>query len=131
MTTLTELRKQKKQWLQSTIPRSDLKNKFKFTDQEITEIESEVKYGKERFGKEEVNKYIEEKVKNNKSTPLQPRNNCKQICPNCKNAVNKKFIGLTGICINCEKNKICQNSRKQNQIERSQRIKPKGNQMTI
>ena len=131
MTTLKELRRQKRHWLENTLSKNYLKSQLKLSEQEIASIESEVRYSKERFDKKDVDAYLDRKVKNDENDSLLTKPHNKQQCPNCGSAVNKSFIGLTGVCRNCEIHKVRKTTEKLNQVAASQRIKPKGNQMTI
>ncbi len=63
MTTLTELRKLKKQWLTDTLSENQLKKELKLKTDEIKKIPSETKYNKTHYLKTKVSWFL--KLKDN------------------------------------------------------------------
>jgi len=63
MTTITELRKRKKQWLEDTFSESQLKKELKLSPAEIQMMKAETVYGKTRYQKKEVSCFL--KLKDN------------------------------------------------------------------
>ena len=58
MTTISELKKRKKEWLDSTVNEAYLRKELKLKTNEIENMKSEIKYGKKRYDKHYVAKYI-------------------------------------------------------------------------
>ena len=59
MTTISELKRRKSEWLDSTFSKSVLKKQLKLSDIEIGEMRSEKYYGKIRYNKQYVACYLD------------------------------------------------------------------------
>jgi len=123
MSSITELRKQKREWLKKTVNSTYLKRHFKWTDEEISQIKSEVNYGEERYNIDEVKKYIDAKL-NKQSAIAISGNAMTKTCKKCEKNVNKDFFSSpkAEICMKCEKKIERKNDRKLDKIS-SSRIK--------
>ncbi len=64
MTTATELRKQKTQWMKETLSEIQLKKELKLTSKEIKKLKAEKRYGKIRYQKNAVSWYLRLKDNN-------------------------------------------------------------------
>ncbi|MBI4235396.1 hypothetical protein HY604_03795 [Candidatus Peregrinibacteria bacterium] len=58
MTTIAELRKRKKKWLEDTLSANQLKKELKLSRNEIDKIKPETKCGKTRYQKNEVSWFL-------------------------------------------------------------------------
>jgi len=65
MTTISALKKIKKQWLEDTFSEAQLKKEFKLTPTDIKYMKSESEYGKTRYHKNEVFRLLDLKKQNN------------------------------------------------------------------
>lgn len=99
---LSDLRTQKKAWLNNTLTLSYIKKHFKLSDKEILQIESEVRYGQERYNKQKVKWYIDSKI--DKQTSVRFAGNpVTKLCTQCCKSVNKDYYlqSNSSICTSC------------------------------
>ncbi|MBT3865336.1 hypothetical protein HOE67_00695 [Candidatus Peregrinibacteria bacterium] len=61
MTTITELRKKKKKWMEDTLTESQLVKELGLDSKDIEQLKPENKYGKVRYRKEKVRWYLNTK----------------------------------------------------------------------
>lgn len=59
MTTLKELRKRKSEWLFDTMSASQIKKDFKLSDREIEKIPPVKDYGRIRYHKKDIARYLD------------------------------------------------------------------------
>ena len=62
MTTISELKRRKSEWLDNTFSKLVLKKQLKLSDIEIEAMRSETHYGKIRYNKQYVANYIDSKL---------------------------------------------------------------------
>lgn len=58
MTTIAELRKRKKIWMEETLSANQLKKELKLTQEEIKKIKTDNRYGKIRYQKGDVSWFL-------------------------------------------------------------------------
>jgi len=129
---LSVLRKQKKEWLNSTVSATYLKRRFKLNEAEIAQIKSEVKYGRERYEIRNVKLFLDMKIDENISNSDSVKKSTK-TCNQCNKKVNKNYFSnsKTKICIKCERAKELVVSRKLEEINRSRNQKVSRNQIPL
>jgi len=64
MTTIKELKMRKKQWMQDTLSEAQLKKELKLKPTEIQGIKAETEYGKTRYSKAKVLKFLKSRDDN-------------------------------------------------------------------
>lgn len=64
MTTIKELKIKKKQWMQDTLSEAQLKKELKLKPIEIKGIKAEVEYGKTRYSKAAVLRFLKARDEN-------------------------------------------------------------------
>lgn len=129
---LSELRKQKKEWLGNTVSSSYLKRAFKLSETDISKIKSEVRYGQERYSILDAKRYIDDKI--NKQSFLKfSGNSVTKMCKRCEKNVNESFFSnsKTEICIKCERKIELQTSKKLDKINESRSRKASRNQISL
>lgn len=129
---LSALRKQKQEWLNSTVTSSYLKRAFKLSKEEIGQIKSEVRYGKERYSIKNAKIYLDAKI--DKNSLVKFSGNCvTKQCNKCNKSVNSKFFSnsKSEICISCERNIEFQVKVKLGKISDSRSNRNLRNQMPL
>jgi len=64
MTTIADLKRIRKQWLEDTFSEAQVKKEFKITSAELKYMESVSEYGKTRYHKNEVARFLRVRDKN-------------------------------------------------------------------
>lgn len=127
---IKSLRQQKREWLESTFSQDYLKRKLKLKVDEISKIESEVKYRQERYSIDAVKRYLDIRIK---KMNLTPGDSSEVSCEHCKKLVNKDLFSTikTRICIKCERKFELKNKKDIERIRESRCGKPARNQMPL
>lgn len=129
---LFDLRKQKREWLNNTVTSSYLKRSFKLSEEEIRQIKSEVRYGKERYTINSAKIYLDAKIDKNSLIKFSG-NSVTKRCNQCNKDVNSKFFSTSksGICIKCERKNEIKTDRVLDEINTSRNRKPARDQRTL
>lgn len=128
---LSDLRKLKKEWLNSTVARSYLKQTFKLSDKELSQIKSEVKYGKERYCIQHVKRYIDSKI--NKQPSANFSGDSFKRCSKCKENIKESLFPntKTEICMKCERRIEHHTNKILEKINDSRSIRPSRDQRQL
>ena len=128
---LSDLRKLKKEWLNNTVTHGYLKRVFKLREKEISQIKSEVKYGKERYSTQHVKGYIDSKI--NKQPSANFSGKSLKRCSKCKENIKESLFPntKTEICMKCERKIEHQTNKILEKINDSRRIKPSRDQRQL
>lgn len=128
---LSDLRKLKKEWLSNTVTRSYLKQTFKLSEKEISQIKSEVKYGKERYCIQHVKECIDSKISKLSSSNFS--GDTLKRCSKCKENTKESLFSntKTEICMKCEKRIENQTNKILEKINDSRSIRPSRDQRQL